>query len=194
MDFSALLTTIGYPALFLGAVLEGETVLLVAGFLIHQGYLHPLTAWLVASAGATFGDQLFFFLGWRHADKLIAKLPPHLRWPAGFGRTLVARHPTFVLLTMRFLVGMRMLLPALCGTARIPIRRFVAFNVATAALWAALFLVLGYLFGEAAKPILKRVQAAELILVLVLILIAVLYDYFSKKFLRKLEQREEEHT
>lgn len=165
-------------------------MLLVAGFLIHQGYLHPLTAWLVALAGGTAGDQIFYFLGLHHADKVIAKLPPHLRWPAGFARGLVSRHPTFVLLTMRFLVGMRMLLPALCGAARIRARRFVAFNVATAALWAAFFLVLGYLFGEAAKPVLKRVQAAELILVGVLVVVAVGYEYVSRKVLRKLEKRE----
>ncbi len=189
MDFTALLTAIGYPALFLGTLLEGETVLLVAGFLVHQGYLHPLTAWLVALAGGTAGDQLFYFLGLRHANRVIAKLPPHLRWPAGFARTLVARHPTFVLLTMRFLVGMRMLLPALCGAARIPARRFVAFNVATAALWAAFFLVLGYLFGEAAKPVLKRVQAAELILVGVLIAVAVLYEYLGRRLVRRLQER-----
>jgi membrane protein DedA with SNARE-associated domain len=191
LDFSTLLTAIGYPALFLGAFLEGETVLLIAGFLVHQGYFDPLTTWLIAMLGGTAGDQLFFYLGRAHADKVISKLPPHLRWPLGLATRLVANNPTFVLIMMRFLVGMRMLLPILCGAAGIRVRRFVAFNMATAAAWAAFFLVLGYLFGEAAKPFLKRVQAAELILVLLLILIAVIYEYVSRWAVEKMQERKE---
>ncbi len=189
MDFTALLHSYGYLALFLGAFVEGETVLLLAGFLVHEGYFIAATAWLIAMLGGTFGDQTYFYLGHRYADKIIPKLPPHLRMPVGFARKLVANNPTFVLLTMRFLVGMRMVLPLLCGAARIRARRFIAFNMATAAVWAALFLTLGYLFGEAAKPFLKRLQAAEVILVVALVLFAIIYQWVSHRLVKKLEEK-----
>ena len=191
MNFEFLLSTFGYPVIFLGAILEGETVLLIAGFLVHEGYFSPLTTWLVAALGATSGDQTFFHLGRAHAEKVIAKLPPHLRWPVGFATKLVARNPTFVLLTMRFLVGMRLLLPVLCGAARIRAGKFMAFNMVTAAFWAAFFLILGFLFGEAAKPFLKRVQAAEVILVVLLILFAIVYHRVTRRVVKRMEEKGE---
>ena len=191
MDFTSLLHSYGYLALFVGAFLEGETVLLVAGFLVHQGYFSPLTTGLIAMLGGTAGDQVPFYLGRRYADKIIAHLPPHLRLPVGFAKKLVASNPTFVLLTMRFLVGMRLVLPLLCGAARIPARRFIAFNTATAAVWAALFLFLGYLFGEAAKPFLKGFQAAELVLVVLLILFALIYHRATRQVVKRMEEKRE---
>jgi membrane protein DedA with SNARE-associated domain len=191
LNFEFLLSTFGYPIVFLGALAEGETVLLLAGFLIHQGYFSPFLTWLLALLGGTAGDQLSFYLGRRYADPIIARLPPHLRMPVGFAKKLVANNPTFVLLAMRFLIGMRMVLPLLCGAARIRTGRFVAFNVATAAFWAALFLSLGFLFGEAAKPFLKRVQAAEVILVAFLALFAFVYHRVTRRVVRKMEAKEE---
>jgi membrane protein DedA with SNARE-associated domain len=37
MNFAALISQYGYFALFAGALLEGETVLILAGFAAHQG-------------------------------------------------------------------------------------------------------------------------------------------------------------
>jgi membrane protein DedA with SNARE-associated domain len=191
LDFTPLLHHYGYLALFAGAFLEGETVLLIAGFLVHEGYFSPLTTGLIAMLGGTAGDQVSFYLGRRYADKIIAHLPPHLRMPVGFAKKLVANNPTFVLLTMRFLVGMRMVLPLLCGAARIRASRFIAFNMATAVVWAALFLFLGYLFGEAAKPFLKGFQAAEAILVVALILFAIIYHRVTRRVVKRMEEKRE---
>src|SRR5260370_41283512 len=61
-----LLATYGYLAVFVGSLLEGETVLILAGFAAHQGYLSfPLVAG-VAFCGGTLGDQSLLFLGPRY--------------------------------------------------------------------------------------------------------------------------------
>ena len=38
MDLAALVTQYGYAAVAVGCLLEGETVLLLAGFAAHRGY------------------------------------------------------------------------------------------------------------------------------------------------------------
>jgi hypothetical protein len=61
MNIAALIAQYGYAAAFLGPLFEGETVLLLAGYAAHRGYLD------FAGLGAVTGDQFFFWLGRRHA-------------------------------------------------------------------------------------------------------------------------------
>ena len=45
---AAFIGTYGYFAVFLGTLLEGETILIIAGFLAHQGHFHLPLVILVA--------------------------------------------------------------------------------------------------------------------------------------------------
>ncbi|MFZ4859832.1 MAG: DedA family protein, partial [Desulfuromonadaceae bacterium] len=53
----------GYWVLFVGTFLEGEAILLLAGFLAFQGYLDILGVISTAWAGSFLGDQAYFYLG-----------------------------------------------------------------------------------------------------------------------------------
>ena len=46
-----ILTHLGYPALFLGSLVEGETFILVAGFFAHRGYFRLGVVVLLATLG-----------------------------------------------------------------------------------------------------------------------------------------------
>lgn len=50
MDFGSLIAQYGYAALLAGVFIEGETVLLLAGYAAHRGYLQldavVAVAWL----------------------------------------------------------------------------------------------------------------------------------------------------
>ena len=56
-----LIDTYGYWAVLLATFPEGETILVIAGFAAHQGYLTLMPVILAAFAGSLCGDQLFFF-------------------------------------------------------------------------------------------------------------------------------------
>ena len=62
----SLLNEYGYPVLLIGTFLEGETILILGGMAAHLDYLS--LGWVIACGflGTLFGDQLYFFLGWRH--------------------------------------------------------------------------------------------------------------------------------
>ena len=53
----------GYFALFLGTFFEGETILVLAGFLAFRGYMDLKLVMIVAFLGSYAGDQLWYFLG-----------------------------------------------------------------------------------------------------------------------------------
>lgn len=69
MDIAYLIACFGYAAVFVGT-LRGGTVLLLAGYAAHRGYLDSGLVVGVTWLGATLGDQLFFWRGCRHARRL----------------------------------------------------------------------------------------------------------------------------
>ncbi len=54
--------TYGYWAVLLGSILEGETILILAGYSIHRGYLDFLPTLLLAVAGGWLGDLFYLSL------------------------------------------------------------------------------------------------------------------------------------
>ena len=58
MSLVELIATYGYYAVFLGAFIEGETVLILAGIAAHRGYLDLTTVIGVAFAGGWLGDHI----------------------------------------------------------------------------------------------------------------------------------------
>jgi len=146
MNLPALIAQFGYAAVLVGTVVEGETVLLLAGYSAHRGYLDFASVTGIAWFGAALGDQFFFWLGRRHGQRLIARYPV-LRARVGEAFELIERHPVAVILTMRFMYGLRMALPIAIGISRVGWRRFLWLNMLSAALWAPLIAGIGWAFG-----------------------------------------------
>ncbi|WP_324779564.1 DedA family protein [Thiobacillus sedimenti] len=146
MDLPTLIAHYGYAAVLVGAVFEGETVLLLAGYAAHRGYLDFAAVTGLAWLGAVAGDQFFFWLGRRHGQRLLERRPV-LRGRVAEAFALIERHPVAIILTMRFLWGLRMALPIAIGLGRVPWRRFAELNALSAALWAPLVAGLGWSFG-----------------------------------------------
>ena len=125
----------GYWAVLLGTAVEGETILILAGFAAHRGYLDLPPVILAAFVGSLVGDQFFFFLGRRHAEAFIRRRPS---WAARLeqARRLMERYPTPLVLGFRFLYGLRTIVPFAIGISRISVARFVLLNAAGALAWA----------------------------------------------------------
>ena len=169
MDVGELISTYGYPVVILGAMVEGETIVIAAAYLAHR---HHLPVWPIvacAALGATLGDQFFFLLGRKGGERAVARLPRSIEKRVARARAAVALHPVHVLLSMRFVYGMRIALPLLCGASPMTFARFARYNVATAVAWAALFTGIGYAFGAAASVAIHRIEHYEGWLLLALV-------------------------
>ena len=171
MDLPSLINQIGYPAVFLGTFLEGETVLLLAGYAAHRGYLDLAVVLGLAWLGAVIGDQFFFWLGRRHGQALMRRretLAARVERALG----LIGRHPVKIILSMRFLYGLRIALPIAVGMSNIHWRRFFWLNAVSAIPWAILVGGAGYLFGALLTRHIEELhRIEEWIMALVLLLV-----------------------
>ena len=184
MDLAALIGTYGYWAVALGCLLEGETVLLLAGFAAHRGYLQWPVVVAVAAAAGFAGDMAFFLLGRRFAPQILA------RWPqvAAQRQRLdgwLQRYDAWVVVSVRFLYGFRIAGPVLIGASGVAWTRFAAFNALGAVLWAVLLTGLGWFFGQAAQALLGKAQHYEGWLALGVIVVALGYALWSRRRARR---------
>lgn len=147
MDFAALLDQYGYAAVFVGSLLEGETILLLAGIAAHGGYLSFAAVVALAFCGGTIGDQVLFQLGRRYGNGLLLRSPKLALRTETVAR-LIERHQTVLIIGVRFMYGLRIVGPFTIGMSDVPLARFALFNMLGAALWAPLVVGAGYLFGH----------------------------------------------
>ncbi len=172
----------GYWVIFAGALLEGETLLIAAGYAAHEGLLYG--PWVVATAavGGALGDQLAFLLGRSQGHALLSRFPWVARRIPGVHRML-EQHEAWAIIGVRFLYGLRIAGPIILGTSRIPWKHFVGLNILGAVLWALLVFAGGYFFSSLVTTLQPESYSGVrllLSLVLVWILGRVLWT-FSKK-------------
>ncbi len=166
-----LVTSYGYLAVLLGTMLEGETVVLVAGFMAHQGYLS--VPWIIVCAvvGSTLSDQGMFFLSRFKGRALLARFPRAAARVSALAEKMRARPVglTLFALLFRFFYGLRNIAPVFLGLSCIPTPRFMALNALGAVVWATLFSWGGYLFAQALAAMLGTLARYEVIVVALLL-------------------------
>ena len=157
----------GYWVLFVGTFLEGEAVLLLAGFLAFQGYLNIFGVICTAWGGSFLGDQFFFSLG-RYKGRGVLKRFHSIAKKFRPALKLMEKYGNFVAFISRFTYGFRIVLPIILGITDFAPRTFLRINLASALAWAIIFSLGGYLFGKSASLVLDSVSNYEQYLVLLL--------------------------
>jgi membrane protein DedA with SNARE-associated domain len=154
------IATYGVLVVFIGAALEGETMVVLAGLLAHHGVLDIRAVALAAFAGSFLGDEAWFWAGRRFADRpFIERQRTRPVFAASLAR--VEAHPVAFILAFRFIYGFRTIAPLAVGVSRVPVRLFMALNAISALVWAILIAAIGWTFGQAAERTLGRMDAIE---------------------------------
>ena len=162
----------GETALFFGFVLPGEIAVVLGGVLASRGRVSLLLMMLVVVA-AIIGPLVGYEIGRRMGGRVVASRPLR-RMSATVdkaGAALNARGAVAVL-AGRFTAVLRALVPALAGTARMPYRTFVIYNVIGGFIWGVGYCLLGYLAGSAYTVIEREVGTGLAIAVTALVLAA----------------------
>jgi membrane protein DedA with SNARE-associated domain len=179
----ALIVRYGLIAIFLGAGIEGEAVVMTGGLLAHRGLVPLIPACICAAVGSCLVDQAWFALARRfrgnrwvqraHAKPAFAKA---LRW--------LERYPTAFILAFRFVYGMRTVSPIAIGTSQVPVRKFVPLNALAAVIWGPTFTLIGYYFGATLDPLIARFagKAHVLLLAVVGIVLLAILIHLGRKF------------
>jgi membrane protein DedA with SNARE-associated domain len=151
MSLEQLIADYGYLAVLVITFIEGETIVILAGFAAHFfGVLEPRWIIVCAVAGSFCGDQLWYYIGRHWGPKIIAK---RLSWQESADKVYkhLHRHQYWLILTFRFYYGLRNVTPFVVGAAGVPRLRFFVLNLIGAIVWAISFTYIGYFLGEASK-------------------------------------------
>jgi len=151
------LSAFGPFVILAGAAVEGQTAVIAGGVVARNGLMSPWTALAAAAVGSALIDYLLFMLGRgaRHTRfvKRVSDRP-------GFAKalSLIERYPVGFILGFRFLYGLRAAGPVAVGMTTIAMGWFAVLNALGAALWAGVFVAIGYAFG----PTVMRIVGAAM--------------------------------
>lgn len=161
MMFQQFLQDFGYLASFFGTFLEGETILVLVGFLAFRSYIQLDTVILTALPGSYAGDQLWYFLGRHYGRRLLARKPC---WQKLGDKVLdrVRRHPDLWVLSFRSVYGLCTMMPVAIGLSDYPPARYLFFNDIGAIVWAAALGSTAYYFDSVLEGMLGNVKKYEL--------------------------------
>jgi len=172
MSFEPIIAHYGYFALIVGTALEGETILVVAGYLAHRGHLHLPYVIAAAVLGTFVGDQIFFQLG-RQSGRAFLARRPHWQPRADRVRRLFERHRIAFVLGFRFMYGIRTVAPLVIGMSGFPSRLFILLNGISATIWAITIGGAGYLFGQVLEKIFNETKRLELPAILLVVVLGI---------------------
>jgi membrane protein DedA with SNARE-associated domain len=161
LNLAELIDTYGYLAVFVGAFLEGESILALAGLAAYREYLDFRVVVIVACIAGFLGDQLYFFLG-RYRGQAILRRYPHFQERAHRFDAMLARWHAPLIIAIRFMYGFRIVGPVMLGMGHVPAWKFVVYNFIGAAIWAPLVVGIGYEFGEIVEAALGNMKKFEL--------------------------------
>lgn len=152
--WAVLAVVFALPALessaFVGFVFPGEVALLLGGLLAQQGQV-PLAAVLAAGlTGAIVGDSVGYAVGRHFGRRVLDGILGRFvrRDHLDRAERLLAHRGGRAVFLGRFTAALRVVVPGAAGMAHMPYRTFLACNVAGAAGWVTLSVLLGYLGGS----------------------------------------------
>ncbi|MGB9597198.1 MAG: bifunctional DedA family/phosphatase PAP2 family protein, partial [Candidatus Poribacteria bacterium] len=172
---------------FLGMVVPGESLVIVAGFLSVQGYFDIKTCAIIICLGAILGDssgyalgrilgrgyferhKRFLFLKYKHIQKVEVYFQKH------GGKTVFLG---------KFIGFLRSFGPFTAGMSKMPYKVFVVYNISACIVWALVFSLLGYFFGLSWKAIEKwsgRVGVFIFFILIIIVGFGRIYNWVIKK-------------
>lgn len=155
-----LLHQFGYLAVFVGTFLEGETILVMAGFFAERGHLDIYIVGVTAALGAYAGHVFWFWLGRRYGVRLLDRFP-RMKQHFGKGIRLFERYGATAIIITQWLYGLRITAAVIIGVSRIPLLTFLVIEAISVIVWAAAISAAGYFFGRAVEEVLGRAAHVE---------------------------------
>ncbi len=136
--------------IILGAIVPALPLLFAVGVFIGLGQISGPYAVACAAIGAFAGDGISYWIGRRWGDRLRG-VWPFSRYPQLLdrGETLFRRNAFKSILIARYVGAVRPFVPAIAGMLKMPASRYVQASGIASLSWAVLFLLPGWVLGEA---------------------------------------------
>ena len=155
--------------------LPGDSLIFAAGTFAARGSLNPLVLFIVLSFAAVLGDTVNYWIGHKLGAKAYSG---EVRWVKK--DYMVRTHAFFekyggkTIFLARFVPIVRTFAPFVAGASRMPYDFFIRWNVIGGITWVAIFLGLGYFFGN-----IPFVQEHFELVIIAIILISVVPAFYE---------------
>ena len=173
-----LVATYGYLAVFLGSLVEGDALLLVASFLAYLGKLNLPVVMLAAFLGTWLSDVIWFFLGRYGTSKFLERW----KWLHTLSKhsiKLVSKRPRIMAVSLRFMYGLRMVIPLSLGRTTMSASSFMIYNALGVLIWVGVFSALGYFFASVTETLFGRMKHLDIILPAIIVVTLLTFIYAS---------------
>jgi len=161
-EIEALLVTFGPPAILVGAIVEGDVTLLLAGAIAHLGYFHLYTAVALGTLGNMIADSAWYWLA-RRGSARVGRMTRGRRARAVMKsvRRLADRLGTGEIVACRFVYGTRIVSMAYWGFRRLPYGRFLTADVAGCLIISSLLGTMGFFASHSAAILAGEIRSVE---------------------------------
>ena len=134
---------------FIGLIAPGETTVIVGGLVAGQGVISLYVLIAIVWTCAVLGDVTSYTLGRRLGREFMVKHGARVKITEERLEQVEAffeRRGGATILIGRFIGLVRAIAPFIAGASRMPLRKFLPYDILGAGLWATTFCVLGYVF------------------------------------------------
>jgi membrane protein DedA with SNARE-associated domain len=201
VDLSQLVAQHGLSIVFanvlltqLGVPVPAMPILIIAGALLADGTLSPLSLMLVVVAASLIGDTPWYYAGRKYGYKILRTVCRISIEPDSCVKqteNIFTRFGSSSLLVAKYIPGFSTVAPPLAGTMKLPLSTFLAYSTGGALLWAALPIAGGAFFRREVEWVLQRLGdmgagavGAVGALVLAYIAVKAIERYLLIRFLR----------
>ena len=169
-----------------GVPVPALPILLAAGALSAMGRMNPAAAAALAVLGSLASDASWYAMGRLRGIRVLNLLCRISLEPDSCVRNtqgVFARYGARSLLVAKFVPGLGAAAAPLAGAVRMPLSRFLLCDALGAAMWASVYLTIGYLFSNQLETI--AMQGGRLGATFLVLLAAACAAFLAWKYLRR---------
>ncbi|RJQ29514.1 DedA family protein [Candidatus Parcubacteria bacterium] len=181
-----------YVLTFVLAIVEGPVIMTISGFFLKLGHFEFWPLYLTLMAGDLAADAIWYAVGYFGAHPLVKKYGRYfniteelvLKTEAAFHK-----HQNKILFLSKITMGLGFALVILitAGIAKVPFKKYLAFNAVGQFFWTGFLMFIGYSFGNLYLVINEGLQTASLIAFVIIVAAAFwgISRYLKKKDLER---------
>jgi membrane-associated protein len=160
--------------------LPGDSLLFAAGTFAALGSLNVWLLWLLVFTAAVLGDTANYWIGNKIGPRAFEQNIRFLKREY-LERTqeFYEKHGGKTIILARFVPIVRTFAPFVAGVGTMRYRRFLAYNVVGAFLWTAIFVSLGYFFGNI--PFVKENFELVIVAIVLVSVVPMAIEYVRSK-------------
>jgi len=170
----------------IGAPIPASPMLLAAGALAGQGWIHFLPAFLLGVAAALASNLIWYWIGKSRGGSvltLLCRISLNADSCVRNTSNLLSRYGAPSLLVAKFIPGLNTIAPPLAGIIRMPLAAFLIYDSLGAVIWVGVMIGAGYAFSHQLEVLAE--SAVRMGFILVLVLIGGLAAFISWKYAQR---------